>query len=469
MPKRKAAEMTNQTITNEEFARIFRALTDDEEAEQQQQQQQQQAVVAHIPNQGSPTPFSNSRDLETDNNAVNPSPFQEEPGQNYQGFDGQTQDFSFPALNCAFTQYDNSGDQHVSPPGQVLPTTTAPSVSSSYFPPAPAPAPAGINPDILAGALQVATTATGPSAPTWPVNNTTATPFAPPHPQTFFLTAPQLTNSARLIPTTISTTAPTPTPTISNMVVLYRPPSPQPELLSEYPHLHRTHHTTGYRDGLAQGRSQTSQTGFDAGFRIGMHYGSRVGRVLGILEFALAGTTERLSHEILARAKTELEVGALVRDIEAETGIVRDGHLNPNVNVNWGMGVQNMAGNSYAAGNWNGNGNANSNAYYMGIQEAAAAAATAAGAAGTYTPPYTTMSGAPPPPQQPHHHHHHHQQQQQPPPPQIPQPQPQTQPSSTPPLPRYGPPANFLFFTFPTKPASTIPTSTPTNSRSCSQ
>lgn len=97
------------------------------------------------------------------------------------------------------------------------------------------------------------------------------------------------------------------------------------------------------------------------------------------MEFALAGTTEGLSHEILARAKTELEVEALVRDIEAETGVVRDGNSNPNVNVNvnWGMGVQNMAGNSYGAGNGNGNGNANANAYYMGIQ--AAAAATAAG------------------------------------------------------------------------------------------
>lgn len=112
MPKRKAAEMTNQTISNEEFARIFRALTN-EEAEQQQQ-----AAVAPITNQGSPTLFSNSQGLDTDNNAVNPSLFQEEP-EDYQGVDSQTQDSSLPALNSAFTQYDNADHQAVSLQGQV--------------------------------------------------------------------------------------------------------------------------------------------------------------------------------------------------------------------------------------------------------------------------------------------------------------------------------------------------------------
>ena len=101
MSKRKAAEMTSQTLTDEEIARILRALTDSEEAEQQQQ-----AAVAPISNQGSPTL---------------------EPGQNCQGVNGfqadvagsQTQDFSFPAVNSAFTQDDNTGHQDVPPQGQV--------------------------------------------------------------------------------------------------------------------------------------------------------------------------------------------------------------------------------------------------------------------------------------------------------------------------------------------------------------
>ncbi len=333
MPKRQAAEMTTQTITDEEYTRFFRASPYSVEKEQQ-------VAVAPIPSQGSPISFGNSGDLETDNDGLNPSLFSAEFGQILHAVDdfqwdiagSQVQEFSSAAVGPGSTQYDTSGQQDIPPQAQVshcssgstdqvcppattnglqvLPTTTAP--SSSFLPPPPA---AGIDPEILAGALQAAITAPGPcvavpavpgpSAPTWPNNNTTTTtPFAPPPPQTFFLTTPQPINSINLLPTT----APKPTPATANMVVPYRPQSPPPELLSDYPHLHRTHHTTGYRDGLTQARNQTSQPAFDAGFPIGMHYGYRVGRILGLLEFALAGTTQGLGYEIMTRASAELEV-----------------------------------------------------------------------------------------------------------------------------------------------------------------
>ncbi len=251
------------------------------------------------------------------------------------------------------------------------------------------------------------------------------------------------------------------------MVVPYHPHSPPPELLSDYPHLHRTHHTTGYRDGLTQARNQTSQPAFDAGFPVGMHYGFRVGRVLGILEFALAGTTHDLGYEIMARANRELEVGPLVRDIEAEMGIVRDGILNGNgnVNVNWGTGVQmglsNAVGGLHVAGNGNGNGNAN--ASYVGMQPVAGGgelpsllphyllkhhksspsspsypiltSLSCNSAVGTYSPPYSITTGSHQQIPQPHQQV----QQQQP---QIPPQQPQPLTSVL----RLGPPGNFIFF-----------------------
>ncbi len=250
--------MTTQTITDEEYTCFFRASPHGVEKDQQ-------VVVAPIPSQGSPISFSNSGDLETDNDGLNPSLFSEELEQIFHAVDdfqwniagSQVQDFSSAAVDPRSTQYNTNGPKDIPPQGQVsncssgstdqvcspattnglqvLPTTTAP---SSSFPPPPPPAPAGINPDILAGAVQAAITAPeatitapavpGPSAPTWPNNNTTTTPFAPPPPQTFFLTTAQPSNSINLLPTT----APKPTPATANMVVPYRPQSPPPELLS---------------------------------------------------------------------------------------------------------------------------------------------------------------------------------------------------------------------------------------------
>ncbi len=483
--------MTSPTFTDEEYARFIRASPYRVEKEQQ-------VAAAPIPSQGSSASFGNLGELETDSDEMNPSLFQEEFEQIFQAADdfqwdiagSQLPDFFSAVVDPRSTQDDTSGHQDIPPQGQVshsfsgsinqvcapittnglqvLLTTPAPSSSFPLPPPAPpaaaaaaaaAPpsAPAGINPDILAGALQAAITAPGPtvtaptvpgpSAPTWPAQSTTTpSPFAPPPPQTFFLTAPQ--------PSTASTATQVPT----NMVVPYYPQPQAPEILSDYPQLHRTHHTTGYRDGLTHARNQTSQPAFDAGFPVGMHYGSRVGRVLGLLEFALAGATHQLGYEIMARANSELEVGPLVRDIEAEMGIVRDGALNGNgnVNVNWGPGVQ------MGWTNGDANGNANANANYMAIQPVSGELPSllaphplttsqilsfpilsytnnlpCKSAVGTYTPPYFITTG-------PHQRNAQPQQQQQQHQPQLQISPPHAQPPTT--VLRLGPPANFICF-----------------------
>ena len=102
----------------------------------------------------------------------------------------------------------------------------------------------------------------------------------------------------------------------------FPPPQQQhhqpPELLSDYPHLHRTHHKTGYRDGLTLSRAHHTQPGFDAGYRDGITLGLRAGKALGMLEFAMTGSSMDTHRDILARAAAELEMEGLVRDFWGE-------------------------------------------------------------------------------------------------------------------------------------------------------
>lgn len=123
---------------------------------------------------------------------------------------------------------------------------------------------------------------------------------------------------------------PTPTPLHHPYPPPPSAPGGTPETLSDFPHLHRTHHTNGYRDGVTHGRHQASQPAFDAGFPLGASYGLRAGRAIGILEYALAGSLDQGDHEVLRRIGWELQVEGLVSDLRSEM----DGHGNDQSNGN---------------------------------------------------------------------------------------------------------------------------------------
>lgn len=91
-----------------------------------------------------------------------------------------------------------------------------------------------------------------------------------------------------------------------------------PVILSDYAHLHHTHHTSGYRDGVALARNQSVQPSFDNGYQVGAHYGLRVGYVIGLMEVALAGGNH---SELFTRAKTELDLSVFMGNLELEKGI----------------------------------------------------------------------------------------------------------------------------------------------------
>ena len=99
------------------------------------------------------------------------------------------------------------------------------------------------------------------------------------------------------------------------------------ETLSEYPHLHRTHHTLGYSDGMAAGRANAVQSAFDAAFPRGLSYGIRAGKVLGCLEFAFAGRCKPGEFTIMQAARRELNMDNLIADIMVEIEAGCDGYV----------------------------------------------------------------------------------------------------------------------------------------------
>jgi len=56
---------------------------------------------------------------------------------------------------------------------------------------------------------------------------------------------------------------------------------------SDFPRLHTTHSTAGYRDGIAKNRELSIQPGFDEGYPLGAALGLRVGYLKGLLKGCL--------------------------------------------------------------------------------------------------------------------------------------------------------------------------------------
>ena len=86
-------------------------------------------------------------------------------------------------------------------------------------------------------------------------------------------------------------------------------------ILSDFPHLARTHHTAGYRDGITHGQHHVAQDSFNAGFPLGISWGLRAGKVLGIIAFASAGECGPDIVAVCQRAQVELERENLLRDL----------------------------------------------------------------------------------------------------------------------------------------------------------
>ena len=204
-------------------------------------------------------------------------------------------------------------------------------------------APSAINPEVFAGALQAATTATAGPSGNWPTAGTEA-PYAPPPPQQFYYHPSQLPPPGYFNPQ-------------AGMVAPYYPPPPPPppppphyqqaapaphfaqaappppppgnEYLSEYPYLYRTHYSAGYSEGANQGRNMVSQSAFDVGFPAGMNYGRRIGRILGILEVLVEMNPTMLVNEAKERAYQELDGMGLWRDEQIENEMSNRGVGNP--------------------------------------------------------------------------------------------------------------------------------------------
>jgi hypothetical protein len=189
-------------------------------------------------------------------------------------------------------------------------------VSPGLSAPAPLPpAPTGINPTTIADALQVATTAAATSETQIQPAVSQRTHFLQQSPQPQPQPAPQLSLPPQ-------------------QYIMHAPPPPVQETLSDFPHLHRTHHTTGYRDGLSYAHATAAQPSFDAGFPLGIAQGLRAGRALGVIEFAAAGVGVTEVHEVYQRAQIELDTRNLIRDFVQELrsagwGVYQDSQAHP--------------------------------------------------------------------------------------------------------------------------------------------
>jgi hypothetical protein len=75
-----------------------------------------------------------------------------------------------------------------------------------------------------------------------------------------------------------------------------------------------------------------------------MDLGLRIGKILGIIQMAMAGSRDEWAHRVLMRARSELELNGLLRDMDLYR-----------VGVGVGVGSWMVGGN----GNGNGNGNVN--------------------------------------------------------------------------------------------------------------
>jgi Essential protein Yae1, N terminal len=231
------------------------------------------------------------------------------------------------------------------------PTTTTPAGPTTPYPTAPS----GINPEIFAGAIQVATTTAAGSSGNWPTAGTEA-PHAPPPPQQFYYHPAQLPPPGYINPQAAAMVTPYyppppppphyPQPPQPPHFVQAAPPPPPPatEYLSEYPYLYRTHHTAGYSEGVNQGRNMVSQSAFDTGFPVGVDYGRRIGRILGMLEIFALLSPSPLAAEAKLRAYQELDGMALWRDDQIEEEMSKRGIGSPAGDL---MAQPQTAGNGY--------------------------------------------------------------------------------------------------------------------------
>jgi Essential protein Yae1, N terminal len=359
MPKRKAAEMESQASANEPLRESFDSGPSEPA--------RRQAAAASPSELESFSDWVRSCDFGGDldpdallsSSDTNPAPIEEtagalqEPSQ-----EGQEENFSTGPVSIG------SVDQQIGGPGVIIPQYTtglegiaitpqsatgsssaapkrakskAPAVVdglpeipsplplvNNITPPNPAdpanPIPTGINRESLVGALQEARTAIPAGiqeAPAWPTGG------HPPQPQAIFPYWPPLPpqQQQQFLPfhPYLYPQMPLPQQPVPPMTIMapYQP-FLQEEFLSDYARMNREQHNAGYLEGITQARHETSQTGFDFGYPPGMHCGRRAGRVLGVLEFATAGSPDEAHRELYNRAKGELEVDNLLADLASE-------------------------------------------------------------------------------------------------------------------------------------------------------